>query len=510
MSAEIVVTGLAANDPVPGVYQEINFAQGNSSGFEGERVALIIGNKTTAGSATTNTVLYGPDTVVPMQTEPDVISVFGAGSPVHRMFRRFVKVNQVTKLYAICVPESAGAQATGTITLTNTATAGGSLRIYVGDEFVDTAIATGDTPTVIATAAVLNVNAQTHWPVTASNASGVITLTHKTRGPRGNWTRFQAIVMTAAGATIATASSAATDAFMTGGTTADSNATALTTIFSHYFYYIISEAEDATQVGALLSQVNNQAQALTGTRQRVFSGSVDTLASTTTLATGFNGARAELEWHKAAPWVPGEIAANNAAIYALFENTGTKPRNNYSGFGKDEKTKAFWFVPPSRDATAAPTRLDVKSALNNGITPIGVNTNGSTYLVKRVTTRSLNGSTVDYRIRDAHKVTIMDFLADAAQSKLANQFSGKDLADDPPKGARPPGPDTLTPLILRGALLRLVDDFDENGMLQHVEDTKMALQIVRSTAQPTRITARLKAWPVDICDQIVMALDQVG
>jgi phage tail sheath gpL-like len=474
MSAEIVVTGLAANDPVPGVYQEINFAQGNSSGFEGERVALIIGNKTTAGSATTNTVLYGPDTVVPMQTEPDVISVFGAGSPVHRMFRRFVKVNQVTKLYAICVPESAGAQATGTITLTNTATAGGSLRIYVGDEFVDTAIATGDTPTVIATAAVLNVNAQTHWPVTASNASGVITLTHKTRGPRGNWTRF------------------------------------LTTIFSHYFYYIISEAEDATQVGALLSQVNNQAQALTGTRQRVFSGSVDTLASTTTLATGFNGARAELEWHKAAPWVPGEIAANNAAIYALFENTGTKPRNNYSGFGKDEKTKAFWFVPPSRDATAAPTRLDVKSALNNGITPIGVNTNGSTYLVKRVTTRSLNGSTVDYRIRDAHKVTIMDFLADAAQSKLANQFSGKDLADDPPKGARPPGPDTLTPLILRGALLRLVDDFDENGMLQHVEDTKMALQIVRSTAQPTRITARLKAWPVDICDQIVMALDQVG
>ena len=52
MSASIVLTGLSSSDPVPGTYIQIAFAQGQVAGFQGKRPILLVGNKTSAGSAT--------------------------------------------------------------------------------------------------------------------------------------------------------------------------------------------------------------------------------------------------------------------------------------------------------------------------------------------------------------------------------------------------------------------------------------------------------------------------
>ena len=90
------------------------------------------------------------------------------------MYRRFLAVNQTTPVYCVFVSEGASATAaTGTITIANTSTGAATLRIYVADEFVDVGVAPGDTVTTIASAAVTQINAKTHWPVTASNSAGV-------------------------------------------------------------------------------------------------------------------------------------------------------------------------------------------------------------------------------------------------------------------------------------------------------------------------------------------------
>lgn len=506
MTASIVLTGLAANDPVPGAYLEINFAQGEAAGSGSERSILLLGNKTSSGSATVDTTIYGPDTAVPCQTEADVISLFGTGSELHRMYRRIVKVNRVTSVYMLAVTESAGTAASETIVLANNATGNGNLRVWVGDEFVDTAIVSGDTPTAIGDNLVTNINAMTHWPVTAANVTGTVTLTAKQKGPRGNWIRIRSLITSG----IATTATKGAGALLASGATADSNTTALTTILPKRFYYIVSAADDATQFGALVTQVNSQAVATTGIRQRAFAGSVDSLATTTTIATGRNAARAELVWQLNSDWTPAELAANHAAVVAAWEAERTpRPLHNFSGFGNDSATQPYWVVPAPLSGSA-PTRANIKSALQNGITPIASNPNGTTYMVKRITTRSLNGSNADYRIRDAHKVTVCDFFSDDLIAKTVLQYSGKDIADDPPEGGREPGPQVVTPSRYRACVFRLLTDYDENDQLDDVAAIKAGTIVQRESSPRTRMSALVPMRPIDIADQFAIQVNQVS
>jgi phage tail sheath gpL-like len=507
MAASIVLTGLAANDPVPGNYLQINFAQGVSAGSSSPREVLLMGNASAAGSATRDTVVYGPDTQVPLQTEQDAINLFGPGSELHIMFRSFTAVNQATTLRAIAVTSSVGSSAVATITIAGgTATGNGNFRFFYDGTFYDCGIVTGDTVTVIATNICAVLNAVTWLPFTANNTAGVILLTAKIPGPRGNQIRYQCLLTSG----ITTTTTGTTDTAFASGTTADSNVTALATIVASKYYRIVSAANDATQLGALATQVGLQAQPIVGIRQRAFAASGDTLANTITLATGINNARAEIVWEKSGPHLPCDLAANQAAVVSLFEDQGDSPRCNFSGFGNDAVTSAFWVIKASRDQTAFPTRNDIKSALNNGISPIGCNQNGSTYLVNRITTRSLSGSTQDYRIRDSHKVTICDFFSDDLLASINSQFGGKKISDDPPRGGRAPGSDVVTPTIFKGAIFNIISTYEKNDLLQNVPAIRAGIVVQRETNPATRMSSRIPLNTIDIFLQSANEVDQVG
>lgn len=503
---DITLVGLSSSDPVPGEYAEVNFAQGEASLGQGVYKALLIGGMLSTGSATADSVIYGPDTPVSMSSEADCIALFGAGSELHRKYRRFVATNQITPLYAIAVSEgSSPVAATGTITVATTATGPGTLRIYVGDEFVDVGFSTGDNVTTIAAAGVKAILSRTYWPVTAANVAGVITLTSKQKGLRANFIRyFGQIKPGTSGTTV----SPTTSTLTSSGAVADSNVTALATILPLRFYYIASAAEDATQLGALLAQVAIQAQAVTGIRQRVVAGSVDTLANGIVLTTALNGARAEIVWLAQSDMPPCELAAHNAAIYAL-EEAPLVPRLNFSSYGDDTKTQPFWRVKAPLSG-AAPTRPQILSALNAGLTPIGVRGGGATYLVKRITTRFLNGATVDYRIRDAHKVTVPDRYTDDLIAKAASQLRGKQLADDPKKNEPVPGPNVVTPRVFKALINRLTRDYGEEDLLQRVAEIITGTVVQRSLAPTTRMAAQIPLTPIDILDQIALQVNQVG
>lgn len=509
MPGSIVLTGFSSDDPVPGAYLQIDFAQGDASGSGSPIEVLLMGNKTSAGSATADTVVYGPDSIVPLQTEQDAIDIFGAGSEMHRMFRRFTKVNRDVTLRAVAVTESAGAQATGTITYVGTATAAGSAKLFVHDEFVEVAIDNLDISSDIATEMATAVNRMTHWGVTAAATAtgtwGFLTLTAKQKGTRGNDIRYMPQIAPAIGMTVPTA----VDLPMAGGTVADSNTTALGTIYNSKYYYIVSAANDATQFDALSDQVSAQAAPTIGLRQRCIAGSTDTVSNTNTLATGRNSARAEIVWSEKSPWSPCELAANHAAIVTLFE-TKPNPRTNFAGFGNDAITSQYWVVPRPRLDTAIVSRSNIKSALNNGVSPIGVHANGATYLVNRITTRSLNGSTNDYRIRDAHKVTICDFFGEDLLAKTNLNFAGKRIADDPPDGAQPPGPDVVTPARYKGAVFGLLDVYAANDLLQNVDVIKAGILVQRETSPRSRLSVRIPLQPVDNALQFALSVQQVA
>lgn len=580
--AAVLLIGIGAGFPNPGTYVQVNFAAGASSGSSAAKNALIIGNRSTAGSATPDTVIYGPDTQVPVQSEQDVINVFGPGSQCHRAWRRFNSVNKTTAVYFLAVTESAGAAATGQVLFTGTATSNGNARFWVGDEFVDSPITIGDTPTTQATNLAGWINAQTNWSITASATAGAVSITWKNKGPEGNWGKIQVqngpgflaggVTISVSGTawvtgaaatlttfttpttpngyyykittvggtptfgsaqptwptTIGTATSADSNgniwtcwgtlsgagiAQLGGGTTADSNTLALSTIDSTRFRYIILCDSDSTNVGRAASQVNIQAQPLTGIRQQLFYGSVDTLANAITSATALNSPTAECQWGYATDVTPLEIAAHNAAIYSLWENSGNRPvgRLNYSLYPVNATDAPLWTLSGTRNGPAyGPTTNQITSALNNGLSPIALRQDGSAYLVKRCTTRSLNGSTPDYRIRDAHKVSIMWSFADDAQAITQENYGGKDLLDDPKQGG-PPLPNTATsPRLWKGTLDQLVEEYGTDGLLQNADDTTAAAIVQREANPRTRMSAQYDLQTADIADQFATVLNQVA
>lgn len=507
-NAPIIVPGLPGNQATPGVYIHTAFAQGQASSGAGDYSVILIGNKLSGGSATSDTVYYGPDTPVAMSTIADAITLFGQGSELHRMAKRFMSVNQVTKLYALAVSEGGSAAAsTGTITVATNATGFATLRIFVQDEYVDVGIATSDTPTVIATNAIAAINGKADWAVTAGNVAGVITLTAKQKGLRTNFIRYSAQILPAAIGT--TVTPIATTA-MTGGTVSDDSTTALATILASgkRFYYHVSAAEDTTQINALMAQINSQAVATVGIRQRAVAASVDTLANATTASTAINAERAELVWQLKSDLAPSELAANAAGVYT-FEEQGAAFRLNFNGYGNDPDTSNFWRVPAARSTGSAPTPIQIEAALNSGLTPIRIQDGGKTSLVKRITTRFKTGSQVDYRIRESHKVTVEDRFADDLGAKTVLVMAGKQISADP-IGNDSPVPGAITPTAYRNLVFQLIREYNDNGRLQDAAliITQTIVQI--EVATPDRISAYVPLRPINIWNTTAIRIDQIA
>lgn len=515
MGASIVLVGLGASFPNPGVYAEIDFAVGPAGPAPGPRNILVFGNKTSAGTAVNDTAVYGPNTAIPAQTEQDWINLFGAGGHHHRAFLRLTAVlGNISPIgiFGISVTPSGGAAATGTITIATTATSNGNLRVWVVDQFVDTPITSGDTAATIATNAIAQINSQTRWPVVASSGgAGVVTLTAVVPGLEGNWIWAQAQI-TPATSQVGTTTTLTANTKLTGGTTADSVAAAVATIAATRYYYQISHDSDATNIGRIVTQVNTDAQPLVGIRQRVFAGSADTLANQITLATGLNAPRAELESALGSDLTPIEIAANNCAIFALFEASSSQAgpgRDNFSLFPTSALDQNFWLIIPSRSGpSSALTVPNITSALNNGITPLAL-VGGKLQLVKRITTRSLNGAVQDYRIRDAHRVSVCDWWTDDAVFLTQQQFGGKNLAPNPQQGVPFPANSTC-PRFWGDALKGVVRKYEAAGQLKN-GDQIIGSMIVQQESNPTdRMSALAPLQTIDLADQFFLLVQQVA
>jgi phage tail sheath gpL-like len=507
------VTGIADDYAVPITAVEIRFGQGPSSGTGGPYTALLIGNKTSAGSATVDTVIYSPTSTPPLQTEADAIALFGAGSEAHRMYRRFVDVNPTTQVSIIAPAEASGAAAsTIPLVLGTTATGPGILRIFVLDEYVDVQISTGDLPATTAASAVQAINNKSHWPVTASASSATVTLTSKNLGPRANEIRCRAIMLQSPGMTV---SGAATSTAMINGATTDDWTNALATIAASRFYYIVSPSSDITAhtFDDLITQVLTQALPINGRRQLVITGSVGTQNAASTIAanSAVNSARVRIVWQEASDWgTAGELAAHFAAARSLFDTTRT-PKYNFDGFGSTSDTQQFWKVTPQSQHSKRPSPATVAAAVNNGLTPVATLADGSgTYVVMDVTTKHKSGSNYDYKNRDGHITTVCDFFADEVGVVLDDMRVGKNLVTDPPAGVIVQDPDTVYPRIIKSRIGAIVQRYGDDGKFKNVPSIIASLVEQVSATNQSRSEGYAKVQVVNLHHQATFLVDEAS
>lgn len=383
---------------MPGMYITMGFGQGAISPLTAPRKVIVVDYGTSSGSVSVNTpvIIFNPD---------DAKAKFGAGSHIHLAAIAFFEEYPDGTLYGLRYAEAVGGTAAAwTITIANNATLAGSYFIDInGLGLVEVPVAVGDTPTTQATAGAAAITAQTNLPVTATSNLGVITLTWKHKGLRGNQGRVRV--------TSTVGSSTYTVAQTVNGATDGNPSTALDAIQNDDYDFMATGADTtdaSTGLDPFVDRVVLRAGPLVGLRGVIVGACNTSYANAAALALSQNEPRAQVVWCRNSDALTVEIAAKVAAVRAYEEGIDPGVNLDYRAF------KRFRGPFTSSDKI---TRNEAASGLNNGITSI---IDGK--IVRSITTRFQDAlGTPDYRVLDTTKVAVPDYIADV----LASDWTAK-------------------------------------------------------------------------------------
>jgi phage tail sheath gpL-like len=436
------LTGVDPSDPLPGNLIEIQFGQGQGSGAGSSRPVGLLGNKTSAGSESTNSLgdLIADDT--------DCINRFGRRSEIRQMYRTYVLTDPNATIFAIAVPEGAGTAATRDVTFLTTATGTTTGVIqFVGEE-TEFSVLSGDVVATIATACSVAFNNMIDWPATSSPSSGAVTVTCAQLGPRGDEVLKSLRVFFRAPVTT-TITLAAT----VSGTTDDDQTTALTLLEKKGIYYQVNpktttSAATSTDngLGEHAAFITSQALPSTGNRNQMICALNGTNGQAATVGASLNNVRAKPIWSENCRLPPPMLAAKFAA--AMRSKEIVQAGANLTNYGLGDSDS--FDVPPPFSGGDRPTTAELRNALNNGVTPVDFTTLGQSYIKRHVTSRCLNGSQSDFRARSGHYPSALDFAADFIADQV-NSVAQPYIAENPVEGAVPV-PFTTTPVQVQAVI----------------------------------------------------------
>lgn len=486
----ISITGVSPTDPIPDLYGEIRFAQGPGGGAAPERVVLIYGNKTSAGSETANTI------GTPILDRADCIARFGARSEIRWQWEAFNYIPQQATVYAVAVPEpSSGSPTSATRTFTfadGAATGATTLYIEWAGRVTNIGVATGDTAITQAAAVAAAI---LDWeeggvPFTAavggSGSEHIVTVTASQVGERGTYV-LNGIRMYYASSVGTTCTAAST----TAGTGADDFTTAYDVAKAKGRFYYQINPKFATSgpsstdngIGEGAAYITAAALPAEGKRQQMFFGLVGTQAQATTVATAVNNPRVKFFWSENSPMFPGMLAALHCAIVRNAEMAHAGA--NVNGYMANAALGRLYPLPAPYSSVDYPTRAELVACLNNGICPIEFNERGQPKLVRHVTSYSLNGSSNDYRVREGHIPSALDDVLDTMMVVYgaAKDASPLHSAVDLTRGQRP-RPGMMYPSDVSGLIRKvIIDKCGENGATPNLDPATQAQQVASVTVE---------------------------
>lgn len=162
----------------------VNIVNASATVGNTEQRILIVGQKTSAGSAVAGALVEG------IANGGAEDALFGRDGMLATLIRANKVRNQQVQVDAIALDDSgSGVDATGTIAVTGTATEAGTLTVITGSERnhkFSIAVASGDAATAVGSAIETAVNADLDVPVTAVNSTGTVTMTAINAGTYGN------------------------------------------------------------------------------------------------------------------------------------------------------------------------------------------------------------------------------------------------------------------------------------------------------------------------------------
>ncbi len=444
---------------------------------------LIIGQKTSAGTATANTF-------VRVTSPYQAMLAGGRGSQLHRMAIAWFASNKGTEVYlGVLDDNGAGVLATKTITLAGTATAAGTLSVYVGGEVCQVAVASGALQTAVATALEAALDLLLDLPVVASVASDVVTLTARNKGTAGQdldvRLNYQYGDATPAGitATVANAVAGVTNPVLT---------TLIANMGDTWYHVIAHPYTDATSLTALETELSSRFSAA-----RMIDGLAITSAvgSNSTLGTLGDTRNSP---HNCIVGQPGASPVTQACEFAA-ETAALLAKHGSIDPARPFQTLAYSHAKAPAEADLF-TYDERNLMLYDGIGATNVAAGGVVIIDRVITTYKTNaGVAADTSYLDSNTMLTLSYLRYSWRNRMVLRYPRHKLAND--GGRIPSGQAIITPLIGKGEALAWFRDMEDLGLVEGYDQFKADLVVERNVSNPNRLDFLLSP---DLINQMVI------
>lgn len=470
----------------PGVYSEIDNSQAVRGPQSIQYRRLIIGQKLAAGTAVA-------ETLVRVTSAAQADTLFGAGSMLSGMVRAAFAQDTYTELQVMPVADNAaGVAATGTLAFTGPATASGTIHLMVAGRQVDVGVTSGDAASAVATATAAAINADTSLPVTASPASGSVTVTSRHKGEAGNTIDLR--VNYYDGQAIP-AGVALTITAMAGGTGNPDLSNALASIGDEWFH---TWAVPYTDSANLVDVKNELASRFAWDREieaHAFVAARGTQGTLGTLGDSQNSPHLVITMANNEPMPAYEKAAELMAIAAYYLSIDpARPVQNLP---------FKWCLPPA--AADRFTNEERNLLLFDGIATTKVDAGGVMQIERLITTYKQNSAGApDISYLDSETLFTLMFIRHDWRDYILRKYPRHKLADDGTRYGL--GQPVVTPTVMKAEAIAKFREWEELGLVENIDDFKANLISERNISDPNRLDMLL---PPDLVNQLRIVANKI-
>lgn len=469
---------------VPLFYAEVD----NSAAFTPSDVyqTLIFGQMLSTGTATAGK----PITI---STKSMAIKLFGRGSMLARMVSAYRDVDTFGQLVVIPLADDAsGVSATGTVTISGTATESGALNVYIGSTRVQAVVAEDDTAAEIATALANEITAIKDLPVTASAAEGVVTLTARNAGTLGNDIQIALNLRGEINGETTPNGVGVEIVAMKGGTKDPTLGDAVIAAMGDERYdFVVTPYSDTTVLDALAKEMGDASGRWSYTRQiygHVYTAKRGTIEALKTFG------KARNDQHCTIVGVEPELPSGIEEVLAAYV----------------ARTSVFISADPARPTQtgaltgimAAPSDgrfilTERQTLLTSGIATL-TTVSGTVQIERAITTYQKNAmGDADASYLDSETLHTLAYILRLMKASITSKYARHKLANDGTRyGA---GQAIVTPSVIKGELIAQYRQLELKGIVENAELFKKYLVVERNVDNPNRLDV---LFPPDLINQL--------
>lgn len=465
---------------VPLFYAEMDNSNANSGATQLRRLIIGLVND----DVTIATELRLP------ATPAEVASFAGAGSMLHEMYAIARQNDPVGETWVLPVKIDAGAKATGKFTFAGTASAAGTLTLYIADARVQVQVAASMASAAIATAVAAAINAAT-LPVTAVAATGDVTVASKFSGEVANDIRLAVNLLGSAGGERLPSGVTVTVTDMAAGTGVPDLDVALATLGDEPFEFITHAFTDTASLDSLRDLMNDMSgrwawsQMLFGHVYGAKRGTMGELVTFGRTRNDQHGTVRSVAVSK--PTSVWKCAAGFAARQAVFISADpARPTQTGPIVGEMKSPAGTDFILTERQsllwAGIATTYSEGEyERIDRAITMYQTNAYGQP----------------DDSYLDSETMHQSAYIVRRLRADVTSKYGRHKLANDGTNfGA---GQAIVTPNVIRGELIASYGAMEIDGIVENAKAFQAHLVVERDTGNPNRINV---LYPPDYVNQL--------